>query len=114
MKLKLEKKLRILNEVITYFHKLGSTDLYIDMGSKDNSSYFFVSGEVRSIDDSELENLTKILNTKRQHEVEYYYWNLGGESELDCELTLLGMMIDKVDIIYENNILTLKIFRNDD
>ncbi|GAB6168402.1 hypothetical protein JCM1393_08620 [Clostridium carnis] len=113
MKFKFEKNLRIISELITYFHKLGTEDVHIDMGSGEDSSYFFISGKVIDMPSEELENLNRILNTDRQHEVEQYYWHLGGESELDCELSLVGMMIDNVDIIYENEVLTIKILREE-
>lgn len=113
MKFKLEKNLRIVSELITYFHKLGTDDVHIDMGNDDNQSYFYISGEVLNLPQSELENLNTLLNTQRQHEIEQYYWHLGGESELDCELTLVGMMVDNVDILYNDNVLTLKILRKD-
>jgi hypothetical protein len=113
MKFKFEKNLRILNELITYLYKLGAHDIHVTMHTEENSSQFLIWGKVREIDDIELSNLINILNTKRQHEVEEYYWSLGGEYELDGELSLVGMMIDKADITFNDNILTLKIYRND-
>lgn len=113
MKFKLEKNIRIISELITYFHKLGTDDVHIDMGTDDNNSYFYISGIVEDLSNDELDNLSTILNTQRQHEVEQYYWHLGGESEYDCELTLVGMMVDKVAISYLDNVLTLKIFRKE-
>lgn len=113
MKFKLEKNIRIISELISYFHKLGTDDVHIDMGTDENNSYFYISGIVETLPKGELENLNMILNTKRQHEVEQYYWHLSGESEYDCELTLVGMMIDKVDISYIGDILTLKMFRKE-
>ena len=68
---------------------------------------------IKEIDDIELYNLKKILNTNRQHEVEEYYWNLGGECELEGELSLVGMMIDKAEISYNDSILSIKIYRAD-
>ncbi|ATD54135.1 hypothetical protein [Clostridium chauvoei] len=113
MKFKLEKNLRIVSELITYFHKLGTDDVHLDIKNEENNSYFYISGKVLNLSKNELDNLNSILNTKRQHEVEHYYWNLGGESELDCELSLVGMMVDNVAITYENNILSLKILRKE-
>lgn len=113
MKFKLEKNIRIISELIAYFHKLGTDDVHIDMGTDESNSYFYISGIVESLPKDELETLDIILNTQRQHEVEQYYWHLGGESEYDCELTLVGMMVDKVAISYLNDTLTLKIFRKE-
>lgn len=111
MKFKLEKTLRIVSELITYFHKIGTDDVHLDIKRLDDESQFTISGKIENLSSNELEYLDTVLNTQRQHEIEQYYWHLGGESELDCELTLIGMMIDTADINYEDNILTLKIFR---
>lgn len=113
MKHYFEKNLRIINELMTYLHKLGSKDIHVNLKKDESTTCFLVWGKINPIDDNELESLKNILNTKRQHEVEEYYWHLGGECEADCELALVGMMIDKAEISYEDNILSLKIYRND-
>lgn len=113
MKFKLEKKLKIVNELITCFHKLGNTDIHLDLSCDSNNTYFTISGEIFNLTNNDIDSLNKILNTPRQHEVEQYYWNLNGESELDCELSLVGMMVDKADISYLDNILTIKIMRSE-
>ena len=47
------------------------------------------------------------------HEVENYYWNLGGECEFDTELTLVGMMINSAKVTYIDNVLTISIIREE-
>ena len=113
MKFKFEKNLRIINEIMTYLHKLGANDINVTFHTEDNASSFLMWGHIKEIDDIELYNLKKILNTNRQHEVEEYYWNLGGECELEGELSLVGMMIDKAEISYNDSILSIKIYRAD-
>ena len=116
MKFKLEKKLKIINELITLFHKLGTDDVHVDLKTNDYKSEFLISGLVKNISNEEISRLKKILNTPRQHEVEQYYWNLNGSTELNCELMLVGMMIDIADINYDDQILSLHLIReeNDD
>lgn len=113
MKFKIEKNLRIVNELITYFYKLGTTDVHVDISADESNSYVNISGEIISITPEELDSLAEILNTPRQHEVEQYYWNLGGECEFDCELTLVGMMINTAKISYIDNILKISIIREE-
>lgn len=113
MKHNFEKNLRIVNELMTYLHKLGSKDIHVTLQREESTTYFIVWGKINNIANDELESLKNILNTQRQHEVEEYYWHLGGECEADPELSLVGMMIDKADISYEDNTLTFKIYRND-
>ncbi|WP_291649368.1 hypothetical protein [Clostridium sp.] len=113
MKFKFEKNLRIVNEMMTYLYKSGASDIHVELHTEDDSSSFLICGKIKEIDDIELYNLKKILNTPRQHEVEEYYWHLGGECELDGELSLVGMMIDKAEISYNDSILSIKIYRSD-
>lgn len=111
MKFKFEKNIRIISELIAYFHNLGINDIHIDMGTNESNSYFYISGVIENLPKDKLEYLNTILNTPRQHEVEQYYWNLNGESDYDSELCLVGVMIDEVDITYIDNTLKIKILR---
>ena len=77
MKFKMEKNLKIVNELITYFNKLGNTNVHIDLSSDNENSYFNIYGE----DDS--------------------------------ELTLVGMMINKAKVSYENKILKISLIREE-
>ncbi|WP_066896072.1 hypothetical protein [Clostridium nigeriense] len=113
MKYYFEKNLKIINELMTYLYKLGSKNIQVNLHRDEAKTSFLISGEVPNIDDTELNRLKAILNTQRQHEVEEYYWHLGGESDAEGELSLVGMMIDNVDIYYNNDILKLEIQRND-
>lgn len=113
MKFRTEKNLKIINELIAYFHKLGNSNIHVDLSSDDSNSYFNIYGEIKVISSEELENLNTILNIPRQHEVEQYYWNLGGECEFDSELSLVGMMINKAKVSYENDILKISLVREE-
>lgn len=43
--------------------------------------------------------------------MEEYYWELTGDTEGENELSLVGMMIDSVDIILEEDILVIEVKR---
>lgn len=113
MKFKFEKNLKIVNELVVYFHKLGNSDVHIDLTCDKNNSYFRISGIVPNLSDKELDKLRETLNTPRQHEVEQYYWNLSGECEFDSELSLIGMMINDVKVDYVDGVLTIDIVREE-
>lgn len=113
MKFKIEKNLKIVSELITFFHNHGSSDVNINLNSDDEHSYFNISGKVKPISEEELSSLINMLNSPRQHEIEQYYWNLGGESEYDSELILIGMMINTANVTYKDDILTIKLIRNE-
>lgn len=114
MKFKVEKNIKIINELITYFYKLGSLDVHVDLSTDNINSYFTIYGEVESISKDELDSLATILNTPRQHEIEHYYWNLSGECEFDSELSLVGMMINTAKISYTEKILKIRLTRLED
>lgn len=113
MKFKIEKNLKIINEIINYFYTLGNSDVHIDLSSDDNTSYFNIYGYVESISNDEIDSLIKILNTPRQREIEQYYWNLNGECEFDSELSLVGMMINSAKVSYTDKILRIALVRDE-
>ena len=111
MKFKIEKNIKIINELISHFYKLGIVDIHIDISDDNDNSYFNICGKVDNLSSNELDSLISILNTPRQHEIENYYWNLGGECEFDSELTLVGMMINSAKVSYKDKILKISIIR---
>lgn len=113
MKFKIEKNLRIINELMACCYHLGSTDVNVHVTNTEEDTTINISATIDSVSDSSLTKLRETLNTQRQHEVEQYYWHLGGESEVDDELSLVGMMIDKAIISYESGILKMELIRNE-
>lgn len=113
MKFKTEKNLRIMNELVAFFYSSGCTDIHIDLSINNNISSFLLIGNVSNLKDKDFEALKQSLCVPRQHEIEEYYWNLMGENETGSQISLVGMMIDKCNISFENNVLTLEIYRND-
>lgn len=113
MKFKVEKNIKILDELLTYFTKLGNTKLSIEMNEEGSRHHFLIKGPVKELSYKDLDKLRETLNTARQHEIEEYYWQLGGELSFDCELSLVGMMIDSAEISYEDGILSMDIIRED-
>jgi len=107
MKFKFEKNMRIVSDLIAYCHRMGSSDYHIDMKLRKNVSVFMVSAPTPKLTDEDLADLEEVLNAPRQHEVEQNYWGLGGESETNPELTLLGMMIDDARIDFNDGVLTI-------
>ena len=61
MKFKIEKNIKIINELIAYFYKFGTTDVHIDLNSDSKNSYFNIYGKIDNISKDELESLIDIL-----------------------------------------------------
>ena len=49
MKFKIEKNIKIINELIAYFYKFGTTDVHIDLNSDSKNSYFNIYGKIDNI-----------------------------------------------------------------
>ncbi|WP_300382167.1 hypothetical protein [Clostridium sp.] len=113
MKFKFEKNLKIINELMTYLHKLGSNDIHVNMCIEEDSTIFILWGKTPDLNEENLNILVNALNIQRQHEIEEYYWNLLGEYETDNQLSIIGMMIDKAEVTFNDNILNIKLQRMD-
>ena len=111
MKLKFEKNMRILNDLLGFLHYKGAHSSHMDMEMRPEKSVIVVSAPLPGMPEEELSQLSLILNVPRQREVEQNYWNISGEEDMDAELTLVGMMVDTADIIYQNGTLTITVER---
>ena len=113
MKYRFDKNMRIMADLMTYCHQLGALDYHIDMKHAEGVSHCTIRCAVPSIDPERLAELDTELNRPRQKEIEQNFWGLSGENDIDAELTLVGMMVDKATITYENGQLTIHCIRLD-
>lgn len=111
MKFKTEKNLRIINELMAFCYHFHSDDISVNIKTINNKSTIKINALIYNFPKRDYDNLIETLNIPRQHEVEQYYWQLGGESEFDCELSLVGMMVDTAKVKYADNILYIELER---
>ncbi|WP_297634787.1 hypothetical protein [uncultured Clostridium sp.] len=111
MNFKTEKDLKIINELMAYCYHYSTKDITVNIKSDQQTTFISLKANIPNFTQSALEKLLSSLNSPRQREVEQYYWQIGGECEFDSELTLVGMMTDKVDITYDNNFLNINLER---
>jgi len=104
------KTIKLTSELISFFFNLGINDLKISVELINGNSIICISGIGEKISPEIIERADKKLNTPRQMQVEDYYWELLGESESSGELSLAGMLTDKAEVSYENDLLTVKLF----
>ena len=63
--------------------------------------------------DRMIEEMIQTLSTcSKQIELEEYYWELVGDSDIDSELTLVGAMVDEIDINVEDETIEIILVRN--
>lgn len=100
MKLRYEKNVRVMTDLLGYCHFVGSNQFTTSLVLQPTVSLIEVRCKVKNLPRERLEELHKFLNIPRQHEVEHYYWNISGEEDIDSELSLAGMMVDTAEITY--------------
>lgn len=114
MKLRYEKNVRVLTDLLGYCHFIGSNNLSTNLLLEPTRSVIEVRCQVRELDPARVDELNKYLHIPRQHEVEQYYWNISGEEEIDSELSLAGMMVDTAEITYDGEELRIVCERLDE
>lgn len=111
MNFKTEKDLKIINELMAYCYHFNTDDINVTIKTIDTTTFIVLKATILDFPQTAFDKLISSLNTPRQREVEQYYWQIGGECEFDSELTLVGMMTDKVNVSYENNLLNIELQR---
>jgi hypothetical protein len=105
------KAIKLISELTGFILKTGGEEIDINLKDKEDQIRIIIKSRIENLQQEDLEVL-KSLNTPRQSEVEDYYWELAGENENYQELTLVGMIIDKAEYNYENDILTITVYRH--
>lgn len=107
--------MRIISDLVAYCHAAGGEEfqMFMTHDAKAGVSTVEVSSPIPDLDPAIVQRLTERLSAHRQREVEQNYWELSGESELSGELTLVGMMIDRVNVGYKDGVLIIHAERED-
>ncbi len=114
MSFRLEKTMRIIDELVGFCYKRGGNNITITYNLEDhNETVIKVIAKNVKASEEELETLETALNQGRQREVEECFWIVSGDDTFGDELTLIGVMLDSGKILYENNTLTIDAFRRE-
>lgn len=108
-----ERARRIADEVVTYFLSHECTDITSQMTFEDVGFTAKVCGPCPERP-ADLEHFIDMLNTPRDITLENYYVELlGGHQTIheEKDYYLLGLMIDEATIVYEDDFLTVHLFR---
>ena len=111
MNFKVKKNLKIITELMSFCYHFSAEDITVNIKTIDDTSNITLDAIIKDFTKEDYDNLIQALNIPRQHEVEQYYWHLGGESEFDSELSLVGMMVDNTNVNYENDRLHIELQR---
>lgn len=113
MKFKREKLIKIMNELVKFCLQIDMKDLDIKFAFHKDKGEVTVSGYAENPPMKRLKDLESILNAPRQQELEEYYWILVGDGHNYQELEMVGTLVDRGSITYENNILTIYVLRRE-
>ncbi|TDT60983.1 hypothetical protein [Fonticella tunisiensis] len=97
-KLKISK---IVDELMNYFFSKGAFEMNIDV--KETPEYYRICFKSRGakLSREEVKRFDKLLRYGKREEMEEYYWFLAGDSDVDTELSLVGMMTDETKVVYD-------------
>ncbi len=107
-----KKICKIVDELTTLLLKDDTDEVDFKIKKDDKKTLIKIIDYNTRYSSDEVEYIRECLSVERQQEVEEYYWQLAGESDNDCELTLVGAMIDDVTITFEKGNLYIDIVRN--
>lgn len=114
MKMRYEKNIRILNDILGYFFYLGGNHFTTDMTMHAASTALTVTADIKNLSPEKLDQLRRMLSIPRQRDMEQNYWNISGEEEIDGEISLAGMMVDTAEVSYDGETLSVKVERFED
>ncbi len=111
---RIEKNMRIVDEIVGFFFKRGCTDVSINLKYVDeDQSLINIEGDVPKLSEEDFEDLNDALNRQREVEIEECYWLLSGDDSFGDELHLIGSMIDDYKCERNDNYFKLTIFRKE-
>lgn len=105
------KKLsKIIDEMSLYLFRKGHTsfEMKVEINKNEQTTIIFITSE---LEEEYIEKLNKYIGLKREREVEEYGWELLGESDLASDLEMLGLLVDKIEIVNENGKSVISLFR---
>ena len=104
--------MKISGELLSYCHHHGAEEFHLDIKLGIESATYVLKASPTDLSEEDLSRLVKLLNAPRQREVEQDYWELMGESEDCCELTLIGMLSDDALVKYEDGVIEITLYRH--
>lgn len=111
MKHEVKKIALIINEILTVLLFNGSEDVEIKVKrQKQNTEIIFIQHKI-TYNDGFIQTLRDSLNSKRELEVEGYYWQLIGRDDDGCELDLVGVMVDEASVERKGDDLYIRLLR---
>lgn len=111
-----KKKLLIIGEeLIQYFYSLGCDNININLNSEQEECIIKINGNYKAEHRSRVEKLQHNLTQERNIELEECYWSIAGSGEINqgSELYVIGTMLDKCIVNYDDTTVEVIAYRKD-
>ncbi|WP_129597970.1 hypothetical protein [Anaerophilus nitritogenes] len=102
---------KIVDEMLNYFFLIGATDIEVHLKDEEEFYKIFLKSNYTKGQENRIEELIRYLEAPKQEEMEEYYWELAGACDMDTELTLIGMMIDKGEVNFTQDKIELTLYK---
>ena len=113
MSLELEKGMRMISDLVSYCYYEGAEEFDMRLKRKDGgATEMRLTCSLAGLTPAKLESIRRMLQVPRQREVEQNFWELSGEMEFGSEIALAGVMSDRAEIGYEDDTLTIALYRD--
>lgn len=107
MKFEIDKCLQIINDLVIYCHSIGAYDYQIDYRPGSVTSTMVVKASVKNLSDEAVADMLHELKHTRHREMEEVYWGVPGDTAGAIELSTIGIMLDRIDVFYDGELLTI-------
>ena len=113
MKHNKKKLLIIVEELMMCFLKLGCTGINVDFNMEGQECVVRIWGKYDPIYREHVQKLENNLNCGRNIELEECYWSITGCGEINqgSELYVVGSMLDKCTVLYDDENLEVLAYR---
>lgn len=101
----------IANELINFFFKIGSTDISIQIKEMENEFVIDLNCNYLPEKRTKIDDFIHWIQSPRQVAMEEYYWELLGSSDLDTEISIIGMMVESTDIRFDENSISVTLVK---
>lgn len=101
----------IVSELMNFFFSIGATNLSFQVQETDTQFEIRLSTDYLPEKSDRIQDFLRGIQAPRQIAMEEYYWELLGASDIDTEISIVGMMVESGDIQYDENSISVTLFR---
>ncbi len=108
-----KKVVKIIAELTMYFLAIGADQISSEVALEGSHGTITFRANYDPAYEGRLQDMEKCLNEQKNDEIGDIYWELAGSGEPGGtnQLLLVGMMIDRAEIVMEDGFVNLKMYK---